>query len=91
MGGGVYRKGGGDMRKIDKWWYFILDFSVQMIDRMEKKDADGWGGYDAISELEYRERAIKNINKGDYVDAANLCVLASYARNNADYLGKDPL
>jgi hypothetical protein len=77
------------MRKIDKWWYFILDFAVLMIARMEKKDTDGWMGYDAIPEEEYRERAIKNINKGDYVDAANLCVLASYARNNADSLGKE--
>ena len=62
---------------------FIVDFMVfvgRQISRFRQKDADGWRGADAVYEDEYAERAINNLKKGDYIDAANLCFLADWAR-----------
>lgn len=62
---------------------FLLDFMKFVgwqLQRFIKKDKDGWRGADNIYEYEYRERAIKNLKDGDYVDAANLCFLAAWAK-----------
>jgi len=62
---------------------FLLDFMKFVgwqIQRFMKKDSEGWRGADAIYEDEYADRAIKNLKKGDYVDAANLCFLAAWAK-----------
>jgi hypothetical protein len=58
------------------WLLEVLDFAVRMIRRFEEKDAEGWHGCDDNTEDCYRIRAIKNITHGDYIDAANLCLLA---------------
>jgi len=62
---------------------FIMDFMRFVgwqIKRFMEKDAEGWHGAKDIYEDEYRERAIKNLRMGDYVDAANLCFLAAWAK-----------
>lgn len=58
----------------------FMQFVGLQIGRFMKKDSDGWRGADSIYEDEYSERAINNIKQGDYVDAANLCFLAYWAK-----------
>ena len=61
------------------WGTMVGEFSVAMLGRILQKEDDGWSGWQTITGNEYRLRAIKNIINGDYVDAANLCLLAHYA------------
>ena len=58
----------------------FMKFVGWQIKRFMQKDSDGWRGMDAIYESEYRDRAIKNLKKGDYIDAANLSFLAAWAK-----------
>jgi len=58
----------------------FMEFIGLQIKRFMEKDADGWRGADAIYADEFKERAIRNLSKGDYVDAANLCFLAFWAK-----------
>ena len=58
----------------------FMQFVGWQVMRFVEKDRDGWRGADAIYEHEYAKRAVKNIQKGDYVDAANLCFLAAWAK-----------
>ena len=62
---------------------FIVDFMTFVglqISRFIQKDEDGWSGANAVYEHEYAERVVKNIHQGDYIDAANLCFLAYWAK-----------
>ena len=72
------------MKKVKKtsWWYIVLDFAVRMIERFEVKEEQGWMGFEDVNESEYQLRIIKNAMKGDYVDAANLCLLAERVKGN---------
>lgn len=58
------------------WRNIVLEFAERMILRFKQKDDDGWGRFDEVEEEEYQERAIDNIKRRDYIDAANLCLLA---------------
>lgn len=69
-------------KKSREWWYRVLGFAVRMIDRFEEKDDDGWRGWDEIEEESYQNRAIKNIKERNYVDGANLCLLADRAKGS---------
>jgi len=77
------------MGECTEWWERVLSFAMSMIRRFEEKERDGWTGFEDISEQEYVERAIKNINKGNYVDAANLCLLADWVRPILDFDTED--
>lgn len=77
------------MGEYIEWWERVLSFAMSMIRRFEEKERDGWTGFEDICEQEYRWRAIKNINKGNYVDAANLCLLADWVRPIPDFDAKD--
>ena len=63
--------------KRTNWWFIVFNFAVQMITRFEAKDECGWEGFDNVKESEYKLRIIKNVVQGNYVDAANLSLLAS--------------
>jgi hypothetical protein len=72
------------------WHWVVLEFAVWMIDRFVEKDSEGRQGHEHICESEYQERAIKNIKERHYVDAANLCVLASRRKHlGADRQGRE--
>jgi len=58
----------------------LFEFFARQIIRFQQKDKDGWSGWDAIYEDEYQSRAIENIKRGDYIDGANLCFLADFAK-----------
>jgi len=66
------RTEGGGMN----WNTEVGAFADRMVNRFKQKDKEGWGNHEFIPEKNYKERAIKNILRGDYVDAANLCLLA---------------
>jgi hypothetical protein len=70
------------MKKPTRWHWIVLEFAVWMIDRFIDKDNDGWGGFDSIPEEHYQDRAIKNIKERNYVDAANLCLLANRRKDS---------
>ena len=58
------------------WHQEVEMFSNRMTRRFMEKQSEGVSGHERISETEYQKRAIMNILDGDYVDAANLCLLA---------------
>ena len=62
-------------------------FANRMTLRFMEKQSEGCSGYLKVSELEYRKRAIVNILDGDYVDAANLCLLADLVRGAQEVKG----
>jgi len=66
------------------WGTMVGEFSVAMLGRILQKEDDGWSGWQTITENEYRLRAIKNIINGDYVEAANLCLLADAVRGTQE-------
>ena len=65
---------------MNEIFVMLVDFWKRQLSRFVEKNEDGWDGWETISEKEYRERAIRNMKAGDYIDAANLCVLADFAR-----------
>jgi len=69
------------MNSID-WIPQVMGFSAKMLKRFTQKESEGWSGFEDISEDEYKRRAIKNISEGDYIDAANLCMLAFMVKEN---------
>jgi len=66
------------------WGIMVGEFSVAMLGRILQKEDDGWSGWQTITGNEYRLRAIKNIINGDYVEAANLCLLADAVRGTQE-------
>ena len=61
----------------------LYQFVGLMIARLYQKYDAGWQGWENIEEEDYVRRAMKNLECGDYVDAANLCMLAYYADPNS--------
>lgn len=61
----------------------LYQFVGLMIARLYQKYDAGWQGWENIEEEDYVRRAMKNVEEGDLVDAANLCMLAYYAREQA--------
>jgi hypothetical protein len=63
--------------------WILYQFLGLMIARLFQKYDAGWDGWEIIEKEDYVRRAMKNLECGDYVDAANLCMLAYYAREQA--------
>jgi len=70
-----------DIPKTDRRRWEMYQFVGLMIARLYQKYDEGWQGWESIETEDYVRRATKNLEKGDYVDAANLCMLAYYARS----------
>ncbi len=71
------------------WWTQVMGFAAKMDRRFYEQEKKGWSGFEDITEEEYQRRAIKNISKGDYVDAANLCMLAFMVKKEKERIAED--
>jgi hypothetical protein len=58
----------------------VREFSEEMLSRLKNKEAEGWRGWDsrrAIGQgLPIKERMISNVLQGDWIDVANLAMIA---------------
>jgi len=63
--------------------WILYQFLGLMIARLLQKYDAGWDGWEIIEKEDYVRRAMKKLECGDYVDAANLCMLAYYADQNS--------
>ena len=68
----------------ETWWMRVLAFAHSMIVRFEDKERAGWKGFDSIPEHELASRAVTNILNGDYIDGANLCLLAQRMKESEE-------
>jgi len=66
------------------WWPHVIGFAAKMHQRFMEKEIDGWLGAEDVPEEQYCQRAVKNITNGNYIDAANLSMLAFMARKKAN-------
>jgi hypothetical protein len=59
------------------------EFCKKMSQRLDEKSTKGYNGWDDPSRtIEFRERAVKAINEGRYVDAANFVLFLWYNTSN---------
>ena len=69
--------------------WILYQFVGLMIARLYQKHDEGWQGWENIEEDDYVRRIRKNLDKGDFVDAANLCMLAYNAGEQAKKKAED--
>lgn len=57
-------------------------FCQEMWSRLDEKHAAGWTGWKTWQADRLLARANKNLLAGDYIDAANLCMMLWYQQTN---------